>query len=275
MKNNQFFPSQSINLFTRKWLFGLLLLPIVFSCSDDGQQPEDLKEEEEEEEPIEVNLFLEENFDYGNDAGDITALSTWERYGGSIEPIQYSPDGLNFDGYPSTSGGAITIVNGSGSREDVMRSFDGQSSGVLYSAQLINISSVTAGNYFYSLADNGEGFFARIFAMDDGNGGYLFGTALNLAGGGSEEYTTNSYNYNTTYLVVVKYDFATTTSSLFVISGDIPTTEPAVAEASANSGDLPTTLNGVKYRQNNEVLEATVDGIRISDTWEGALGIVE
>lgn len=256
-----------------KWLLCLLIFPLVFSCSDD-QGTEDIPEEEEEE-PIAYEIFFEENFDYGNEPGDITALSTWERYGGSREPIQYSPTGLTFGGYPSTSGGAIAIVNGSGSREDILRDFDAQSSGVLYSAQLINVSSVTEGNYFYSLANNGEGFFARIFAMDDGNGGYLFGTALNLAGGGTEEYTSTSYTYDTTYLVVVKYDFATATSSLFVIDGDIPATEPAAPDASANSGDLPTALDTIKYRQNNEVLEATVDGVRISDTWEGALGITE
>jgi len=221
--------------------------------------------------PPEV-LLLDENFDYGATESDLVSISggKWAPYsaGGTLA-VKYIPSGLSFSGYGGSAiGGAATSQNGSGSREDITRTFSQQSTGVIYMAQLINISRSTSGDFFLSLRDNSGTFFNRLFAKDDGNGNLSLGVG---------KYTTVEYvpglQYGTTYLVVIKYDFAAQVSSMYIIDGTIPTTEPTEASAVSSIGNAPTNLSDVVIRQATGVLDASIDGIRIGVTWKSVLGL--
>lgn len=100
----------------------------------------------------ENSLLLNEDFDYGNTSGDITSLSSWKNYSGTANPIEYLNEGLEFPGYENGAGsGAIAFENGSGSREDITRSFNETSTGSVYLEQLVNLSSASA-------SENGDFF---------------------------------------------------------------------------------------------------------------------
>lgn len=222
-----------------------------------------------------VDPILVDDFDYGTVAGDLTALSDWENYSGSIEPIQYAPDGLDFTGYAGTGGGSIKLVNGSGSREDIKKVITSQTSGTVYMAQLVNIASASSDKAdFFTAMREGTSFFNRLFIQDDGAGNLLLGVARTRSDGGLEVFSTTNYSYNTTYLTVIKYDFTTKEASLFVISGAIPATEPT-PDAVANTGTEPASLDDVVYRQaaDNKTLAATADGLRIANSWKVVLGL--
>jgi hypothetical protein len=222
-------------------------------------------------------LIFNDNFDYGTTAENLTAVSSWERYSGELNPIQYIVDGLSFEGYGSSAiGGAITFEGGAGSREDVQIQFESQNSGTIYLAQIINLSSAEAtasGDFFLSLRDPDDGFFNRLYAKDNGSGKLLLGTARTRSGGGSEVFSTTEYSYNTNYLVVLKYDFDTKLASMFVIGDSVPATEPATPDVVADTGAEPASLEEIVIRQGSSVIVGTIDGIRVGTTWEEALGL--
>lgn len=224
------------------------------------------------------DLIFEENFDYGTNEGNLVNVTDkWASYSGTTNPVQYVVPGLNFVGYGASGvGGAVTIENGKGSRQDVTISFNEQSSGVIYAAQLLKISKASAsasGDFFISLRNTAGDYLDRIYAKDDGKGNLQLGVVKNRSGNGDIVYAPQTFTYNTTYLVVVKYDFASTDCSMYVISGAIPANEPSKADVSTTTGDNPDAFDNIVIRQSTDDIAATLDGIRIAKTWQDALGL--
>ncbi|MCK0107943.1 T9SS type A sorting domain-containing protein [Flavobacteriaceae bacterium S0825] len=207
-------------------------------------------------------LLLNENFDYGASAGDLTTVSggNWANHSGSGS-VLYTTTSLSMTGYPSTGvGGSATISSSSG--EDINRTFAAQSTGTVYFGGLINISAISSGSYFFHLKDAAFNFRARIGAKDDGSGGVLFGIG---ASSSTLTYGTTSFSTNTTYLVIGTYNIGTGESKLY-ISTTVPATEPGSPEAS-NTGTSGTTISAVALRQASGVPNATIDGVRIGTSW--------
>lgn len=224
------------------------------------------------------DLILADNFDYGTTAGDLTSVTdSWKNYSGTTQPVQYVVPGLSFSGYGASGvGGAVTMQNGKGSREDVTVGFSSQTSGVIYMAQLVKVSKASAsasGDFFLSLRNSDGDYLNRIYAKDDGKGNLQLGVVKNRSGGGDIVYAPKIFTYNTTYLIVVKYDFTTTVSSLYVISGAIPQTEPQDADVFTDTGDDPDSFDNIIIRQSSDDIAATLDGIRVAKTWKDALGL--
>lgn len=216
-------------------------------------------------------LFFSDDFDYGSTPGNLSMVGSnnWGVFSGSANKIPYILQGLSFGGYVgSGKGGAVTMQNGSGSREDVFRSFTEQNSGSVYTAQLVSLSAAGAGDFFMSMRE-GTSYMARLYAKDDG-GKPALGISRSSA---TASYVPMALNYNTTYLVITKYDFTTKVASLFVFDGAIPATEPA-AHASSTDGTAPAVLQNTIIRQNTVApLSATIDGVRVANTWKKVLGL--
>ena len=66
--------------------------------------------------------------------------------------------------------------------------------------------------------------YSRLYAKDEG-GNLKFGI-LEHSTGTSAQYAAANYLYNTTYLIVLKYDFSTGTSSVYILD-NAAATEPA------------------------------------------------
>ena len=144
-------------------------------------------------------------------------------------------------GYGSSGvGGAATIAT-SGS-EDVNRVFITQTSGTVYFAALVNVSTAGAGTYFMHLKDTSTGFRARVFARNDA-GVLRFG--LDITGTGT--YATNAYSYTTTYLLVTKHNLDTGATALYVLDSFSPS-EPATPVVSFTTGTT-VTVQAVALRQ--------------------------
>ncbi|MEI8086465.1 MAG: T9SS type A sorting domain-containing protein [Paludibacter sp.] len=88
--------------------------------------------------------------------------------------------------------------------------------------------------------------------------------------------TTEFSDINATYLVVLKWDFATKTSSIFINPVLGSTTEPTTPESSdVTSATVRATLTGVRFRANGtSYAKFNVGGIRVSTTWAAAVGIL-
>ncbi|WP_256013904.1 hypothetical protein [Desertivirga xinjiangensis] len=215
--------------------------------------------------------LLNENFDYGTTSDFLARLTNdWTAYSaaGSI-PVTYIPQGLTFNRYAGSNiGGAVKMENGEFSREDVARTFPQKTAGTIYVAVLVNLSKTGTGEFFLATREGGT-FFNRVYVKDAGANNLTFGIGKNA----SVQYATINHKYNTTYLVVAKYDFTSKISSMYVFDGTFPDAEPAAPLAvSLATGLSPASLNDLAIRQAETEVGATIDGLRIATTWRGVLG---
>lgn len=223
-------------------------------------------------------LIKKEDLNYPT-AGNLTAVTggAWAAFSQSlVNPIQYITTGLTFSGYTGSGiGGALVTTNYTGNAEDATWSFPAQTSGVVYTSQMINFASApTTADFFLSIGDGTTGtptYYNRIYARANG-GQMVIGLGRNSA---TATYSTTNLDYGTTYLLVHKYEFTTGTSSLYVLSGAPSVIEPPTPNAiSATAGADPTSLTRVVIRQSTNLpLKATIDGIRIATSWKEAVGL--
>ncbi len=222
------------------------------------------------------SLIFKEDFSYGASSSTLKAVSgnAWPVFGGTVNPVAYLPNGLIFNGYAGSNvGGAIVSENGAGSREDYSTTFNKITSGVVYAAQLINVSAANATVDFFSglrdpaIAGN---YYNRLNVKDDGTGKPSFGIGKSSS---TVAFASGTFSYGTTYLVVTKYDFDSGISSLYVLGSPPNKYEPPVPNATTNVGSGPAALGNVFIRQNTGVLTATYDGIRIATSWREAVGL--
>jgi len=214
-------------------------------------------------------LLLDDNFNYGSTPGNLTTVSggIWVAHSGAGSgPVQYITSGLSMPGYGSSGVGGAATISTAGS-EDVNRSFANQTSGTVYFAALVNVSQAQTGDYFLHLKDATTGFRARVFVKNDG-GILRFG----LGTTGAATYSTADFAYNTTYLVVVKYEVTTGNTALYVL--DVPTpTEPGTPLVYlAGSGTQAVQAIAIRQGSSGQRPAATIDGVRVGNTWEEAIG---
>lgn len=219
-------------------------------------------------------VLLNENFDYGGSAGDLTTISggNWAAHSGAGSgPVQYVTTGLSMPGYGSSGVGGAATISTAGS-EDVNRSFTNQTTGTVYFAALVKVSEAkSGGDYFLHFRDDGTGFRARVFVKDD-TGILRFGLAAGSTGVTTPTYSINNFQYNTTYLVVAKYTVNNGDSALYVL--EAPTaTEPATPLLTM-AGTASMAVQSVAIRQGSSSTRpaATIDGIRVANTWEEVIG---
>ncbi len=229
-------------------LFSLLLLPLSFS---NGQ------------------LFVE-NFDYP--VGDSIINHGWINHSGSGTQITVINGSLTYTGFPGSGiGNSVIVEGGGGSREDVHADFPAQGvTGAVYAAFLANISTAsTTGDYFFHLAPSFSTTFfkPRLMIKDDGTGNLQFGITKALTA--SAVYTTTTYSYNTTFLLVVKYEFSPGDSNdvakLFINPSLV--SEPPVADLTSTDIVADDSIAAVCLRQGGNAYTVQVDGIIVGTSW--------
>lgn len=212
--------------------------------------------------------LVADNFDYGGSAGDLTAVSggNWVNHSGTSGFVQYTPIGLEMPAYGSSGVGGAATISTAGT-EDVSRNFGVQNAGTVYFAALVNVSAAGSGDYFLHLKDASTGFRARVFVQNDG--GIL---RYGLGTTGAATYATANFNYNTTYLVVAKYNVTTGDTALYVLDAAAPV-EPATPLVSlAGAGAFPIQAIAIRQGTAGQRPSATIDGIRVANTWDDAIG---
>lgn len=220
-----------------------------------------------------AQTLLTEDFDYTIGSGIKAAGWATHSGGSGTNDSILVTTGLTFDGYPGSGIGGAAAVNSFS--KDMNKTFTAQTSGTTYAAFMFKSLGAGAGNvasYFIHLAPSvtGNTFFTRIWVNATGDG---------LGLGDTAPTSYQSVTANTTYLVVVKYDFASKTNSLNIFSS-MPTTEPTTAQVSFNeikgpAATTPTNIGSICLRQGatyaNNVASANqnvvVDGIRVATSW--------
>lgn len=224
-------------------------------------------------EPIGPTLFMEENFAYTE--GTLLMDNGWIRQSGTgTNPPSVAGVNLSYPDYiPNLGLSAQTFGNG----DDVHKNFAAQTSGSVYTSFLLNVSSATLdGDYAYMFAtnaDNTTDFKAKFFVGKNETDNLRFGlTKQSNLSGGVVNWTGYDYALNTTYLVVLKYEFVSGAANDIVtgwINPVIGTTEPApMLTTLATESDIGTLgVGSVAIRQSSTTPVAKFDGIRVSNDW--------
>jgi|GEM_PF-2698137 len=228
---------------------------------------------------LKAQQLLTENFDYAPST-PLTA-NNWPQIGATATlPITVLTSGLSYSGYTLSNIGRSVRVDSTG--QDVYRDlYNNTTSGNLYTAFMLNVSSATlTGDYFYAyLPQNStSNYTGRLFLKAARVSGYYFIGISKGAIGVAETvtYSTDSFQTNTTSLVVLKYQFNTGTTPndsvfLYNFNGIIPSTEPNRSVAATIGGTTldATALGRVALRQgtNTSAPRLFIDGIRVANTW--------
>lgn len=224
--------------------------------------------------------LLVEDFDYT--VGSLLTANGWITHSGAgTNSETVSTSSISYTGYASSGVGAEVALATTG--EDVNKGFTSQTTGSVYAAFIVNVTSATTtGDYFIHFAattgTNVTTFGARLWAKKDASNNLSFGiskssTAANLS------YTGFTYSLGTSYLMVIKYNFVTGATNdnceLFinpVIGNPEPVSTLKTLQVDDATADLPA-IQSICLRQGNSSNAPIVkiDGIRVSTIWTEAV----
>ncbi|TAL00706.1 MAG: hypothetical protein EPO07_09340, partial [Verrucomicrobia bacterium] len=240
--------------------------------------------------PARATLYLTEPFSYPAGAlGVSPANGTWDTTTKSA--INVTATGLTGPaGFPAAGGNDVTIGN-TGHNQQNFNTFTSSGtivSGTVYACFLLKVTSsgsmrssdtTTSPNYNdgFTLALQNATSAASPFCSVRmiNSSGIKIGLAKNGAAG---VYRTAAITANTTYMVVVKYDFSTTpnTANLWILSTYQGTEAGAgAADVTINTGtDLAPGAAGLGQCYLSDAAGGTfqVDELRIGSTWQDATG---
>jgi len=244
---------------------------------------------------VHAELYMEDTFSY--DLGNLYQQGDWVRKGkNSNEPIQVISGGLTYPGYQTVAkGNSVKLIGTTetSAHESLQKQFSstGVTSGAVYMSALLNFSSVPMGgnSYFLNLSARGAKSdagivdekngtdYARVFAVESSESGRL---KLGVSKNGTSVQATfdTELELNTTYLVVLKYEFVdgTNNDNLYMWLNPAGGSEPGPGDgivADNSKADVPSSmgLQGVNFRQGSTGTKTapgvTVDVIRIADSW--------
>jgi len=233
-----------------------------------------------------VGLMTTISFGQGSDAFAYSgALSTngWLTHSGTAGQMTTLNGSLTYNGL-SSNGNQTQIV--AGNSEDVNLSSASPITGVAYYSTLINLPNVTGqaansttGNYFLmlgTLPSTGNAltiFSGRVYVRVGSVPDTFNLGILNGAGGtAAPTFSTTDYNINTTYFIVVKFDIATNTASLWINPSIGGTEGTATVTNATGTTAAPTQFERLAIRQAGTATSGTgniqIDEVRIGTTWE-------
>lgn len=211
-----------------------------------------------------ASILVTDHFNYED--GDLLTVSNglWTKVTGTT-PLNVS--------------GGKAVVTYAASDDDA-RAFQPVGSGVLYYGltATVTVAPSASGSYFATLWD-GEldaqtDYFGRLQVTQGSSASTVKFGILNDSGNAPVYFTDAEFDLNTTVQIVVKFDFNTMTSTLWINPTD--ESSPSVTDpvAAVFGGDA-STLGGLVLRQASGVGTTEVDYITVATTFEEVLAVPE
>jgi hypothetical protein len=217
-------------------------------------------------------------------AGTALTANGWVAHSSNTtNPILTTSPGLIFPNYFGSGIGNAASVTSIG--QDVSLQFTSVSSGTVYASFLVKAaaSPLCIDQYFFGFGNNDiadTAYRGKLMINQDPTNPakFKFGFAANL----TNRYTTNSYDYGTTYLVVIKYKIVNSTAtnangnigrdetSLYIFdSTSNYLNEPSVPTIGIEDTSSVDILPGrVVLRQDNvNSPNVIIDGLRVDSSW--------
>ncbi len=219
--------------------------------------------------------LLVENFEYP--AGDlpVSPSSAWVS-ANTGNAVQVTSGSLSYTGYLPGTGNSIALATGL----DYKNQFSSITSGSVYAAFLINVTSSTAaGDYFFHFLESSSSTYykGRIWIKTGSSASKFY---IGVAKSGTTPavaYSANEFDAGTTYLLVLKYQINASTGDDVVtlyVNPDPISAEPAsptVTAADNSTTDATSiTLAGLRQASANAPY-LTLDGLRVATSWTDAI----
>lgn len=231
-----------------------------------------------------ATVYYDETFNYSE--GDINTQNSWITAGTYTGGTGYTiaPTPLTYTNSSLTyilSGSGKSMLSNIGTNATdykAYKPFNGGtsiSSGNLYLSFLFkaNVNIASTNSELFGLAD-GTSAGPKVLIGKTSTGFFKIGTVRGSTASADYKYaaTPTSLTVGTTYLIVLKYDFSTSTSSIY-INPALDGTEPVSPEISdAISATIRTKLSNFLVRSTGTILtNYTVSGARVSSTWAEAV----
>ena len=227
-------------------------------------------------EPGDPIVLFVEDFDYPVDT-ILEDTGGWLAHSGTNNPVMVVDGNLSYAGYIQNAGNMVELI---ATGQDVNHTFAPQTEGSVYAAVLINVDSAQAtGDYFMHFGpETMTSIFAgRVFLKKDGDSDNAFiGLVYSSGAGAVTQYTTTSYPFGSTILLVLKYDITpgerNDVTSLFINptpGAPEPTADliSASGYASAPADLVSVGSFGLRQGNANNAAVLGVDGIRITNDW--------
>ncbi|OYU83996.1 MAG: hypothetical protein CFE24_08620 [Flavobacterium sp. BFFFF2] len=221
--------------------------------------------------------------------GAVTA-NGWGTVSGTAGQIVTSAGSLTYPGVTS-AGNKTSIV--AGNSEDISLTSALALTGDAYYSALINLPNTTGlaanttnGAYslmFGTLSTTAQPtyvtFPGRLYIKSGALANTFSLGILNGAGGtAAPTFSAANYNINTTYMVVVKFNFTTNTASLFVNPTLGATEGTATVTNATGTAAAPAQINGFIIRQAGTGTAGTgnveIDEIKMGNTWASVMPVV-
>lgn len=225
---------------------------------------------------ISAQLLLTENFEYA--VGDsLCGQSTWDwmNVPATRNLILIQNNALTYSDYLASGLGNKVSLTKSG--EDLYRIFPRQTSGNVYAAFLVKVTQLpsTTGDYFFAFSSNPANksiYHGRVYVKKDANDKLMFGVVRSAIA--NVAWTTASYDLNTTYLIVLKYEIisgALNDMCSIVVNPTIATepTSWTTITGNASGAEDANLIGAVALRQGDGTNSAAVEisGIRVATNW--------
>jgi len=228
---------------------------------------------------INAQILVEENFDYP--VGDSLTQHGWLAHSAAgIVPIKVIEGNLIYPNYPlSGIGNMVQVIGGSGAREDVNLPFTPVTEGSVYVSFLVNVDTAsTTSDYFFNVGPNpiATSFRGRVSLKHNSQGKFNFGLSQSSS---NPVYTTVAYDYKTTYLLVLEYEFVPNaadndTVRLYinpVLGGTKPQADLSYVYT-LTAADLQN-VGAVALRQGSNAYSLKVDGLKVTTQWSDIIPV--
>lgn len=211
--------------------------------------------------------LFKESFPYSEKT--FLTANGWTAHSGTGTNAMSVGAGLSYTGIASEGNAALIGTSG----EDVNKAMSQSvNSGVVYTSFLINVSAAQdAGDYFFHLGpkDLGSAFRSRVFAKKSGTG-FMIGLAKSSTN--PPNYGTEIYQFNKTYLIVLKYTFKSASQAndnVVIFVNPLIELSPSAPTVVGSEGDNSENIGTVALRQGNASNAPTlrIDEIRVGLTW--------
>jgi hypothetical protein len=228
-----------------------------------------------------AQTLLSDNFSYtaGDSlSGSVSSLGGWVTVGTVFtNAIKINNTGLTMTGHIGSGvGNSVSLVS---SGQDVYKQFAAvdTSAGfpVLYASALVRVDTAQAtGDYCFALlpTSSTSNFTARTFIRRSSASHYRVTITKSTE---TAVYSTDSFEFGTTYLFVIKYIFnsmGNNNDSMYLyVTSNLPGTEPTIPTAraiNATQTDAPNIARFVlRQGTSSNAPRVVVDAIRVATTW--------
>ncbi|NVN95545.1 MAG: T9SS type A sorting domain-containing protein [Bacteroidetes bacterium] len=226
---------------------------------------------------LNAQVLLNEQFNYS--IGDTVTSHGWNEHGNlGVNKILVTNGNLYYSHYFTPIGQSALLSSAGG--QDINHTFTTQTSGSVYAAMLINVSSVsssTTGDHFFHFLKGTTTFTGRVYIKRDATDTTLFKLGI-LKGSNTANivFSPALLSVNTTHLIVLKYTIitGTTNDSVSLFINPVTTSEgsPSVTASDITSPDIDPAAIALRQPSASSAPNITIDGLRVATTWADAIG---